>query len=66
MNRAKALEMGITEENVASSLLTSLSGNSLLTPNFWVDPKNAVNCSDPLPQGQFDRRDRQHPSKHSE
>jgi multidrug efflux pump subunit AcrB len=43
VDRAKALEMGITEENVASSLLTSLSGNSLLSPNFWLDPKNGVN-----------------------
>ena len=43
VDRAKALEMGITEENVASSLLTSLSGNSLLTPSFWVDPKTGVN-----------------------
>jgi multidrug efflux pump subunit AcrB len=43
VNRAKALEMGITEENVASSLLTSLSGNSLIAPNFWLDPKNGVN-----------------------
>jgi multidrug efflux pump subunit AcrB len=43
VDRAKALEMGITEENVASSLLTSLSGNSLLSPNFWLDPRNGVN-----------------------
>jgi multidrug efflux pump subunit AcrB len=42
VDRAKALEMGITEENVASSLLTSLSGNSLLSPNFWLDPTNGV------------------------
>ena len=43
VDRSKALEMGITEENVASSLLTSLSGNSLIAPNFWLDPKNGVN-----------------------
>jgi multidrug efflux pump subunit AcrB len=42
VDRAKALEMGITEENAAASLLTSLSGNSLLAPNFWLDPKNGV------------------------
>ena len=39
VDRAKALELGITESDVASSLLTSLSGNSLLAPNFWVDPE---------------------------
>ena len=39
VDRAKALELGLTESDVASSLLTSLSGNSLLAPSFWVDPK---------------------------
>ncbi len=43
VDRAKALELGITESDVASSLLTSLSGNSLLAPSFWVDPKTGVN-----------------------
>ncbi len=43
VDRAKALELGITESDVASSLLTSLSGDSLLTPSFWVDPKTGVN-----------------------
>jgi CzcA family heavy metal efflux pump len=43
VDRAKALELGITEEQVASSLLTSLSGNSLLQPNFWLDPNSGVN-----------------------
>lgn len=39
VDRAKALEMGLTESDVASSLLTSLSGNALLAPSFWVDPR---------------------------
>lgn len=43
VDRTKALELGITEQQVASSLLTALSGNSLLTPNFWLDPKSGVN-----------------------
>ena len=43
VDRAKALELGITESDVASSLLTSLSGNSLMAPSFWVDPKKGVN-----------------------
>jgi multidrug efflux pump subunit AcrB len=43
VDRAKALELGMTESQVASSLLTSLSGNSLLQPTFWLDPKNGVN-----------------------
>jgi multidrug efflux pump subunit AcrB len=43
VDRAKALELGITEQQVASSLLTSLSGNSLLQPTFWLDPVSGVN-----------------------
>jgi multidrug efflux pump subunit AcrB len=43
VDRAKALELGLTESDVASSLLTSTSGNSLLAPSFWVDPKTGVN-----------------------
>ncbi len=43
--RRKAQQLGISEQQVASSLLTALSGNSLLTPNFWLDPKSGVNYS---------------------
>jgi multidrug efflux pump subunit AcrB len=43
VDRAKALELGITEQQVASALLSSLSGNTLISPNYWLDPKNGVN-----------------------
>ena len=43
VDRDRALEMGISMSDVASSLLTSLSGNSLLQPSFWLDPKTGVN-----------------------
>ncbi|MDB5108810.1 MAG: transporter, partial [Candidatus Binatus sp.] len=43
VDRAKALELGITQQQVASSMLASLSGATLLQPNFWLDPKNGVN-----------------------
>ena len=45
VDRAKALELGVTQEQVASSLLTSLSSSTLLAPNFWLDPSNGVNYS---------------------
>ncbi|MFI5395095.1 MAG: efflux RND transporter permease subunit [Candidatus Binatia bacterium] len=45
VDRAKALELGITEAQVASSLLTSLSTSFLLQPNQWLDPRNGVNYS---------------------
>jgi CzcA family heavy metal efflux pump len=43
VDRSKALEMGITQQQVASSLLSSLSGAALLQPNFWLDPVSGVN-----------------------
>jgi CzcA family heavy metal efflux pump len=43
VDRSKALEMGITQQQVASSLLASLSGAALLQPNFWLDPVTGVN-----------------------
>jgi len=43
VDRAKALELGISEADVASSLLTSLSTSFLLQPNQWLDPANGVN-----------------------
>ena len=43
VDRNKALELGITENQVASSLLTALGGNSLIQPTFWLDTHNGVN-----------------------
>jgi len=43
VDRAKALELGVTEQQVASGLLSSLSGSSLISPNYWLDPVNGVN-----------------------
>ena len=43
VDRTKALQFGITQNQVASSLLASLSGAQLLQPNFWLDPVSGVN-----------------------
>jgi multidrug efflux pump subunit AcrB len=43
VDRNKALQLGITQQQVASGLLSSLSGNSLISPNYWLDPVNGVN-----------------------
>jgi CzcA family heavy metal efflux pump len=45
VDRAKALQLGITQQQVASSVLATLSGAMLLQPNFWLDPKSGVNYS---------------------
>jgi len=41
-DRTLAQELGITQLNIASNMLITLSGSFQTTPNFWVDPKNGV------------------------
>ena len=43
VDRQRALQLGLHEQDVASSLLTTLSSSTLFAPNFWVNPQNAVN-----------------------
>jgi multidrug efflux pump subunit AcrB len=42
VDRVKALQLGLDQRSVAANLLTSLSTNQLLQPNYWLDPKNGV------------------------
>jgi len=43
VDRTKALQFGITQQQVTGSVLASLSGAQLLQPNFWLDPITGVN-----------------------
>ena len=43
VDRERAIQLGLHEQDVASSLLTSLSSSTLFAPNFWVNPQNDVN-----------------------
>jgi multidrug efflux pump subunit AcrB len=43
VDRTKALEGGFTEQNVANSVLNTLSGSLQITPMFFLNPKNNVN-----------------------
>jgi multidrug efflux pump subunit AcrB len=43
VDRTKALEGGFTEQNVANSVLNTLSGSLQITPMFFLNPKNGVN-----------------------
>jgi multidrug efflux pump subunit AcrB len=45
VNRTKALELGLTQRDVANSVLVSLSSSFQTVPNYWVNPKNGVNYS---------------------
>jgi multidrug efflux pump subunit AcrB len=43
VDRDRAAEIGLSERDVAQSLLTTLSSSSLTSPNFWINPSNNVN-----------------------
>jgi multidrug efflux pump subunit AcrB len=42
VNRSMAQSLGLTERDVASDLLVSLSSSGQVSPNFWLDPKRGV------------------------
>lgn len=42
VDRAKADTLGLTERDVANSLLVSLSSSGQTQPSYWVDPLNGV------------------------
>jgi multidrug efflux pump subunit AcrB len=43
VDRRRAKELGFTEQNVATSLLVSLSGIAQIAPNYWLNLQNGVN-----------------------
>jgi multidrug efflux pump subunit AcrB len=43
VDRTKASQMGLTQRDVTSSMLISLSGSSTVAPNFWMNWTNGVN-----------------------
>jgi multidrug efflux pump subunit AcrB len=42
VDRSKAELLGLTQQNVASNMLVSLSGSFQTTPSFWIDPKTGT------------------------
>jgi multidrug efflux pump subunit AcrB len=42
VDRSKAQLLGLTEENVASNMLISLSGSFQTSPSFWIDPNTGT------------------------
>ena len=42
VDRSKAQEIGLTQRDVAGSLLVSTSGSFQTAPTFWLDPRNGV------------------------
>jgi CzcA family heavy metal efflux pump len=43
VDRTKARQIGLTQQDVAQSTLISLSGTSQVAPNEWLNPQNGVN-----------------------
>jgi multidrug efflux pump subunit AcrB len=42
VDRTKAQLLGLTQQNIASNLLVSLSGSFQTTPSFWIDPQTGT------------------------
>ena len=42
VDRSMASLAGVTEKDVATAMLTTLSGSSQSSPTYWLDPKNGV------------------------
>jgi multidrug efflux pump subunit AcrB len=45
VDRTRAAQVGLTQRDVTSSMLVSLSGSGTYAPNFWLNPANGVNYS---------------------
>jgi multidrug efflux pump subunit AcrB len=43
VDRVKASQLGLTQRDVTSSMLISLTGNGSVAPNFWINWANGVN-----------------------
>jgi multidrug efflux pump subunit AcrB len=56
VDRTRAQDIGLTQANVAQSVLVSLSGSFQTTPNFYLDPKSGVtyNVAVQAPQYRLD------------
>jgi multidrug efflux pump subunit AcrB len=42
VDRQRAAELGLTEQQVATDLNVSLSGSFQVSPNFWTDPQTGI------------------------
>jgi multidrug efflux pump subunit AcrB len=43
VDRGRAAQIGLSQRDIADNMLTSLSSSSLVSPSFWLSPKNNVN-----------------------
>lgn len=45
VDRFRAAQVGLSQRDVATGMLTSLSSSALIAPNYWLNPTNGVNYS---------------------
>jgi multidrug efflux pump subunit AcrB len=59
VDRTRAQDIGLTQRDVAGSLLVALSGSFQTSPTFWLNPKNGVsyNIAAQTPQYSLDSLD---------
>ncbi len=43
VDRTRASEMGLTEKEVVSNIITALTSNQMIAPSIWIDPKSGNN-----------------------
>ena len=42
IDRAKAVELGLAEKDIANSVLLNLSGSGQVQPGYWLNPRNGI------------------------
>lgn len=53
VDRTRSQQIGLTQKDVAGSLLVALSGSFQTTPNFYLDPKNGVSYNVAIQSPQY-------------
>jgi multidrug efflux pump subunit AcrB len=53
VDRTRAADFGLTQQNVAQSMLVALSGSFQTSPNFYLDPRNGVSYSIAIQSPQY-------------
>jgi multidrug efflux pump subunit AcrB len=43
IDRLHAAKLGLTEREVLTNIITSLTSNQMIAPNLWIDPRNGNN-----------------------
>ena len=54
VDRSRAKQLGITQRDVASNMLVSLSGSFQTSPTFWLDPRTGIPYSIVTQTPQYD------------